>query len=69
MRPTHFVGIIFGDDGRAAQRRDEEFRAWHRQPDALPLPDDPPAPKVQRFAFVRRLARSGALLGVFGREG
>lgn len=69
MRPSHYVGLIAGDDGRAATRRDEEFRAWHRRPDAAPLPDEPPTPQRGRLTIARRLARTVALLGVFGRVG
>jgi hypothetical protein len=43
-------------DRVAAQRRhdDEAFRAWHRQPDALP---DGPSDVIEPRLSVRRLAR------------
>jgi hypothetical protein len=69
MRPSHFVGLLAGDDGRAAERRDAEFRAWHRRPDADPLPEEPPPPTGERLTIVRRLARTVALFGVLGRDG
>jgi hypothetical protein len=43
------------------RRADEEFRAWHRRPDALP---DAPSEPIQRDrSSVRRLARLVARIG------
>jgi hypothetical protein len=69
MDPRLFARLLASDDKVAAQRSDEEFRAWHRQPDALPLPDEPPPRRREHLAFVKLLARSGALLRMFGRDG
>lgn len=60
---TGWLSYLMASDRIAeGQRRDdEEFRAWHRRPDALPLPPEPtvePAsarPAVTRI--VRRLVR------------
>jgi hypothetical protein len=69
MDPRLFVWLRASDDKLAARRRDEAFRDWHRLPDAPPLPDEPPPRKREHFAFVRLLARTAALLRVFGRDG
>jgi hypothetical protein len=52
-----------------AQRREEELLAWHRRPDARPLPDDPPDRKVEHFGFARRMARAVTVLLSLGRDG
>jgi hypothetical protein len=55
--PTFLVDIFTRSESERRQQRDEAWRAWHRQPDALPLPDEPPRSKA------RRLPLSGVALG------
>lgn len=54
---------VTAQDRIAAERwrADEAFRAWHRQPDALP--DEPAGPLAQRRGPVSRLARLVIRLG------
>lgn len=49
MYPNFIVDVMTGNDGERQRRRDEAWRAWHRQPDALPLPDEPPRSHRRRL--------------------
>ena len=44
MYPAFIVELLSGDDSAERRRREEEWRAWHRRPDAPPLD---PAPAVE----------------------
>jgi hypothetical protein len=68
MRPTYLVQVLGPDDNAAERRRDEEFRAWHRQPDATPLPARRSNRLLGRLAIVAMVART-TLLGTLGRAG
>lgn len=57
MYPSFLVNVFTRNDHERRQRRDEAWRAWHRQPDALPLPDEPPGGRAWR----RSLAGLGSL--------
>jgi hypothetical protein len=37
MHPGRFLSLLAIDEAERASQRDEAFREWHRQPDALPI--------------------------------
>ena len=47
---------VFNAASNAQAAREAEFRALHRRPDALPLPEEP-ASDGRSFAWLTRLAR------------
>jgi hypothetical protein len=47
--PNFIVDVITGNDRERQRRRDEAWRAWHRQPDALPLAEEPPRGRMWRL--------------------
>lgn len=50
-----FIDLV-GGSGVSRDRRDrEEFVAWHRRPDALPLPPEERIPWTERVAGLRWL--------------
>ncbi len=62
MYPSFIVDVITGNDRERRRRRDDAWRAWHRQPDALPLPEEPPRSRtwhvrVPRIGLASILAR------------
>ncbi|HET9521737.1 MAG TPA: hypothetical protein VFO73_11870 [Candidatus Limnocylindrales bacterium] len=51
MYPNFIVDVMTGNDRERQRRRDEAWRAWHRQPDAVPLPDELPRSRGRHLAL------------------
>jgi hypothetical protein len=43
MQPPFIVELFTGNEAERQRRREEEWRAWHRRPEAPPLGDEAPA--------------------------
>jgi hypothetical protein len=72
MYPIFIVELLTGDASAHHRRRDEEWRAWHRMPDAAPSEDDPPPEPRAAPGIGVRLASIAAhlpLANLIRREG
>jgi hypothetical protein len=68
MRPLRFLASSVTDAAQRQWTEDEEFRAWHRQPDALPVLDDDPDRPTERRPAARRVTATLVLGRIFGRR-
>jgi hypothetical protein len=65
-----FIDIVRDDGDRRARRDREEWAAWHRRPDALPLPPEESVPWTRRVAVLRVLfAAPGVARRIRGASG
>jgi hypothetical protein len=64
--PSFIVDVIKGNDRERRRRRDDAWRAWHRQPDALPLPEEPPRSRTWHVR-VPRIGLASSLAWLAGR--